>query len=649
MNEFNTISLSFTIAALLVSLSDILFTKIQGRMGKKQNFLFMCLLIVVAVNSACNTITDICRVYFAANPAGIMIGQTARYLYYVFHTMLAPLFFFYVARVCGVSLKTNQLKSYIYHIVFFPTELMVLLNPLTGWVFEMKGDLSFERNFGVYIIYVVAAFFMIVAMGYLMTTWKALTVKRRTGIIMFSGITLIGIVLQLAFSNIKVELFAEALGLTGIMIIIENEEDRIDNNTGVYNRQALIMDLNSYIIHKNPLYAMCVRITTPDMVTHRADLDNNEAIERVVAEYLSTVVERYNVYKVGSKNFVIIVFNRKGENAMDVAKEVAERFEKPWRFEDTVALLTVAIQVTEIPGRINNIKDALYMFDSLPPLHSDKKIYVGSDLDYLFRKFTVEKSISGAISSNKLEVYYQPTYSIDGLTLHGAEALIRLHDDSMGMIGPDEFIPIAEENGLIDSIDDFVLLEVCKLIKEEELYKYIDCINVNLSVMQCLEPGFVDHIKGIVEEAGIDKKYINFEITESLSASNYEILNGVITSLKDDGFKFSLDDYGTGYSNMRALASMDLDVIKIDKSILWEAEKNEFGEIILENNIRMIHQMNRKILVEGVETKAQIELLKPLGVNYLQGYYFSKPVPKDQFLKIIRGESGNTGNKEDEK
>ena len=112
-------------------------------------------------------------------------------------------------------------------------------------------------------------------------------------------------------------------------------------------------------------------------------------------------------------------------------------------------------------------------------------------------------------------------------------------------------------------------------------------------------------------------------------------MSGVITRLKKDGFIFSIDDYGTGYSNVSAVFSLDMDVIKIDKSLLWNSKKNERGMIILENTIRMIQLMRKKILVEGVETSAQLELLKCLNVNYLQGFYFSKPLPKAAFVELI--------------
>jgi EAL domain-containing protein (putative c-di-GMP-specific phosphodiesterase class I) len=138
-----------------------------------------------------------------------------------------------------------------------------------------------------------------------------------------------------------------------------------------------------------------------------------------------------------------------------------------------------------------------------------------------------------------------------------------------------------------------------------------------------------------VNGSGINKRLINFEITESVAAGDYRLLNKTINALKREGFMFSMDDYGTGYSNIQSVFSLNFDIIKIDKSILWSAEKNELGRIILENTVRMIKQMGRQILVEGVETQAQLDLLKQIGVDYLQGYFFSRPIPKDNFIRLI--------------
>lgn len=636
MDLYYCLTFTFSLAATLICLSDFCFVKVQNTMGKTQNKFFVILLWIVALNGICTTLSGFYSIYVDKSELALYVIDQARYFYFVIHTALAPVFFFYISHVCGVVFRSNSnKKKYIYYSVLIICEALAMTNPITNWVYYRDENNVFTRNWGEAVIYLVSAYFLFLSFKYLYTSWGALNTKRRSGLLMFLGITLTGIVAQLLNPDLKVELFAEAIGLTGVMMIIENEDDRLDIETGLYNRQAFILDLGGYFANKTHLHAISLRINTPEIISRKSGVANRELAEKKVAEYLETIHKKYNIYKLGRRTFVLVAFGLNDDEAYDIASRIHLRFDKPWQLVDTLVLLESSLLVAKIPEQLENLNDALYMFESFQP-DDNKKILSGSDLDFILRGSAIEKAISNGLADGKFEVYYQPTYSIDGKTLHGAEALVRLHDDEMGMLYPDEFIPVAENIGLIDAIDDFVLMDVCKMIKDENLDKVVDCINVNLSVIQLMKSGFVEHINGIVEMSGVDKKFINFEVTESISAASYELMNSTINSLKDEGFLFSMDDYGTGYSNMKALASMHLDCIKIDKSILWEAEKSELGYIILENCVRMIHQMNLDILVEGVETEAQIELLRPLGVKYLQGYYFSKPVPKADFLKIVR-------------
>lgn len=638
MSDLYYLSFAFSLAAAFICLTNLIFIRVQDNMGKAQNKLFVLMLFVVALNGACNTIIGFLVPYLNDSQEALFVVKAARYLYFVSHTLLAPLFFFYVSYVCGVLLRTSNKLTNIAAGIIVVTELLAITNPLTQWVYYLDENNIFRRNWAEGLIYLAAAFFFAMGFYYLTTTWRALNVKRRMGIIMFASITLVGIVLQLVISELRVEIFAEALGLTGIMMIVENEDDRLDNETGLYNRQAFLMDLESYFINKVSLHAISIRIITPDIISRKRGVDR-ELVEKKVAEFLESVHERYNIYRIGRRTFVLLVFKKSDEETLSLAKTIDARFERPWQLKDALVMLSSSILIADIPRQLNSLNDAVYMFDTAKPhIDTHKSILAGDDINSILRESAIEKSISNGLAEGKFEVFYQPTYTVDG-KLHGAEALVRLHDDELGLIFPDEFIPVAENIGLIDAVDDYVLLDVCNMISSEKLFDTtIDCINVNLSVVQFMKPDFVEHVNGIVEQIGVNKKLINFEVTESIYASSYEILSSKIGKLQVDGFLFSMDDYGTGYSNMRALASMDLDCIKIDKSILWEAEKSELGMIILESSIRMIRQMNKAILVEGVETAEQLELLKKLGVDYLQGYYFSKPVPKDKFLEIVRSQ-----------
>lgn len=631
MSDLYYLSFAFSLAAAFICLTNLIFIRVQDNMGKAQNKLFVLMLFVVALNGACNTIIGFLVPYLNDSQEALFVVKAARYLYFVSHTLLAPLFFFYVSYVCGVLLRTSNKLTNIAAGIIVVTEFLAITNPFTQWVYYLDENNIFRRNWAEGLIYLAAAFFFAMGLYYLTTTWRALNVKRRMGIIMFASITLVGIVLQLVISELRVEIFAEALGLTGIMMIVENEDDRLDNETGLYNRQAFLMDLESYFINKVSLHAISIRIITPDIISRKRGVDR-ELVEKKVAEFLESVHERYNIYRIGRRTFVLLVFKKSDEETLSLAKTIDARFERPWQLKDALVMLSSSILIADIPRQLNSLNDAVYMFDTAKPhIDTHKSILAGDDINSILRESAIEKSISNGLAEGKFEVFYQPTYTVDG-KLHGAEALVRLHDDELGLIFPDEFIPVAENIGLIDAVDDYVLLDVCNMISSEKLFDTtIDCINVNLSVVQFMKPDFVEQI-------GVNKKLINFEVTESIYASSYEILSSKIGKLQVDGFLFSMDDYGTGYSNMRALASMDLDCIKIDKSILWEAEKSELGMIILESSIRMIRQMNKAILVEGVETAEQLELLKKLGVDYLQGYYFSKPVPKDKFLEIVRSQ-----------
>ena len=636
MNTVNMAHIALNVSALLVSITSIVFTLIQQRIDKIQNKIYIVLISIVAFNSFTQIINAVARPAVFNSDVAYIICRIDDYLYFLTHTALCPLFLFYVYSVCGIG-KISELKRVVgYGLMFIGTEVLILINPMLHWVYRYE-DRVFSRNWGEYIVYLIAAFFLGVSFFRLLFSWNALTAKRRLALIYFFVMVVIGIIAQLVNPDLQGELFTEALALLGVMTSIESEDDRIDIDTGIYNRKALQTDLTSYILNKRPVGVICVKITNLELFERTANFENPDILPTVVAAFLRTLVPRYCIYNTNPGTFILTETQDDPDRCMKIAEIISHRFDHSWHFGENELLLNAVVMTSRSPERIKSANDAFYMADSPVPANLDKKILSGRDLDYLMRRAAIESALARGLEEGGFEVYYQPTYSLTDRKLHGAEALIRLHDGILGNIFPDEFIPIAEQNGLIDDIDDFVLREVCSFIKSGVPASLgVESINVNLSVIECMQPGFVKHINEVTEKYKIDKNMINFEITESIAASNYEVLSKVVKALKDDGFHFSMDDYGTGYSNMRAIFMLDFDVVKIDKSILWSAEESELGRIILESSVHMIKQMHRKILVEGVETEKQIELLTALSVDYLQGYFFSKPVPKAEFILIAK-------------
>ncbi len=628
--------IAFYASALLILATTIFFTVIQQRTAKLNNKLFLMIAGLLSLNAISQMIAELSYPHRFSDSWFLLIN-VSEYIYFMLHAMIPPLVLVYVNVVTGASTRYGRVKRIIYELPLIVAEATLFLNPFLHWFFYYDENREFCRGYAESTLYLSAGFYLTVCLFTLVYTWKAVVMNRRIAIIYFFTVCIAGILVQLFFLDVKAELFAESVGLLGIMIAVETEDDRIDVDTGFYNRRALQLDLNNYLVNKRELWVMCIKVTNADIIPRVTGSENVDILSTLMSDYLRTKISRSYIYNMNPQTFVLTILDKDEEAVKSLATEILVRFDMPWTINDNEYLLKAVIMFADVPKRLPSSADAFYMADSPVPEGNDKKILCGSDLNYLLRRSAIQNAIVNGLKKDSFEVYYQPTFNLSDGSLHGAEALLRLDDETIGRIPPYEFIPISEQMGLVDVLDTFVLGEVCKLLSTElKNDTSIEAINVNLSVLQCMKPGFVEHINEIVERNGIDKHFLNFEITESVAADDYELLSGVIADLKQAGFRFSMDDYGMGYSNMHAILSLNLDVIKIDKSILWGAEQNQLGYIILENTIRMIRQMQREILVEGVETSRQLELLGRLHVDYLQGFYFSRPIPLPEFIRLIQ-------------
>ncbi len=629
MNEFH---IAFDIAALVISITVLIYTFLQKRTDKKQNRVFIAIVLVVTLNSIVSALASFSEPFAYEGASINVVIKLCQYLYFIMHTLLSPLLYFYVISVTGTVLKRGKRKTFFYALPFLITEVLALINPQTQWVYYYDEAMAFHRSWAEYLIYAVAALYFILALEELLFAWNAITKSKSIALIYLFALALAGVIIQLINQDIKSELFAEALALMGAMLSIENEDDRIDADTGIYNRRALQMDVHSLLMLGLNIPIIFVKITNANIIERVTQSANHDILSDICSDFFITIFPRYRIYHPNPETFVILCNGLGGDDITEKTEEIRRRFKKGWNISGISFMLEAAVIETGAPKMIKNEDDVLYVADSIIPMAVSKN---RADIEWIMRRAEVENAVKRSIMEDNIEVYYQPTYDASTMQLHGAEALARMKDSDIGMVSPDEFIPVAEQNGMVEEIDDFVLREVCRFIESGE--NRGSRINVNLSVIQCLRPGFFEHIMEIVDSYDIKHSQINFEITESVEAEDYEKLSGVVKRLKNEGFSLYMDDYGTGYSNMEAIFSLDFDVIKIDKSILWSAEKDGCGRTILENSIRMIHDLGRKVLVEGVETEEQVDMLKALGVDYLQGYLFACPLPKEKFLKHISG------------
>ncbi|MDE6182536.1 MAG: bifunctional diguanylate cyclase/phosphodiesterase, partial [Eubacteriales bacterium] len=258
----------------------------------------------------------------------------------------------------------------------------------------------------------------------------------------------------------------------------------------------------------------------------------------------------------------------------------------------------------------------------------DEKIY-----DSLLYSEKVKSELKTALSENEFYMNYQPIID-KNYKITKAEALIRWNNKSLGFIPPDKFIKYLEETRQIIEVGYWIIEKVCQDISNSEISKNNIQISINISPLQLMLKDFVDNVKNIAEKYNIDYNLLCFEITETVLLDNRQYVMSNINKIKELGIKIALDDFGTGYSSFSYLRNYKLDILKIDKSFLKANQKLDFD--IIKQIKDLAHLLNMDVIIEGVETKEQFDIMCSINIDYLQGYYFSKPIILEEFEKLLQ-------------
>ncbi len=624
-------------AAFLITLCCVIYILIQKRFLRFQNRLFLVLLLNVMCTSVSAVVISLVRNRPQITAADRVLVSFFTFLYFLFHTLLAPILCYYILEVCG---RGNRLKERWKNILFVPaifTEFLVLTNPLLHCIFRINDDLSMARKWGEALIYLAAGFYIVYGLANFFLFWRTINQRRRLALLFFFTFSVGGLVLQLVIQDLHVELFAEALALMGIMITVENEDDRIDPGSGAFNRSAFLIDIESFLHAGQPFELICIRIKNPEVYQRVTGSANTEIVMQTVARYFQDNMSKARVYRTNPLSFFLVTTEGNESRAMSIAEAVSDRFRNSWSCQDVEIMLEALIMCTEVPSEFKTVEDILLMSDSPLDRAEEKKILSGRELGFLLRRVDVLRALQRGFEKHSFEVVYQPVYSKAGHTIVSAEALLRMRDPELGDILPEEFLPVAEQKGFIDLLGDFVIEEVCLFLSSgipEEMG--IAYISVNLSVVQIMRSGFVKHIENRVAEYNVRPQLVNFEITESAAARDHDLLAASLAELKEYGFLFTIDDYGTGNSNFYSAFNLEFDSIKFDITTLWGAQKSEIGRIILEKSVSLMREMGKLVTVEGVETAEQLALLEKMPIDYLQGFYFSRPISQNEFIGVLR-------------
>lgn len=368
-----------------------------------------------------------------------------------------------------------------------------------------------------------------------------------------------------------------------------------------------------------------------------------DTLLKIVSELIKFCIKNYGTAaRVGGDEFLILIPNITNMNCLEnIIKLINESFENPFEILDVQTYVTVSMGVTVFNNKDSDPSQVLKNVNIA--LHEAKKQGKNNFIFYddqlacaINRKKKIESELQEALQNDELEIYYQPQVDMDYNKIRGMEALLRWKSSEFGIVPPSEFIPIAEESGLICKIGEWVLRKACLQAKEwkEKGYSF-DIMSVNISPKQLKNKYFIKLIDSVLKDSKLDPKYLEIEITEGTLITSVEEKSKLLQKFIDKGIKVSIDDFGTGYSSLNYLTTLPISTLKIDKSFIDKICNDDKSQSIIECIINLSKRLNYKVVAEGVESLAQKEQLKKMGCNYVQGYYYSKPLPAHMIEDIL--------------
>ncbi|MFZ5990062.1 MAG: putative bifunctional diguanylate cyclase/phosphodiesterase, partial [Bacillota bacterium] len=429
--------------------------------------------------------------------------------------------------------------------------------------------------------------------------------------------------------------------------IIYNME-YFDSLTGLPNRTLFSDRLNMALAQarRNNQQSALIILDLDNFKTINDTLGHSvgDLLLKQVGEKIKSYLREVDtVARLGGDEFVILQPQINDiSDATKVADRILEKFQCPWILEDKEYYITASMGIAIYPNDgqdeqtlFKNADTAMYRAKEVG--RNNYQMFAESMNRKVLQKLETENNLRRAVEKEEFVLFYQPQIDILSGKIVGMEGLLRWYRPGFGLVPPMDFIPLAEESGLIIPIGEWVLRTACRQNKE-----WIDSgiepliIAVNLSARQFQQQNLVEAIEKALLETGLPPTLLELEITESTAMEDLNFTIEVLTQLRDKGIRISLDDFGTGYSSLNYLKRLPINTLKIDKSFVHDITSNANEEAIAKSVISLAHKMMLTVVAEGVETNEQLSFLKEQRCDKVQGYLFSKPLPADEIEKLLR-------------
>ena len=625
------------------------------------------LLIVIAVNFMRTNVRGTYRVLFMSVIVGLTLAAsvcdatrvrfsglavvsdlrflTINYAYYLFLALIPPMFLLYVVAATDTwhKLTLAWVKIFVCAIPALTVIVVLTANFFYPVAFEVGPDKELIFHFGYYLVQFISILYMAITVYFVNRYVRPIDKRRFIVLVLPICAMLSAMVFTWIFPVHHIVCFVVTVCVLMLVLVNKRVEDSMDFATGMHTYKVFAEDMNTNFKTGKQMEIILLNIINYNNALRLVGYDSmikmmspvSAAIMRIMKKHKAQFMCYYN----GDGKFAIELSKRHFPFAHEIADEIGRTISQNIRLEIADFELEINTCLVICPDDISDVDSLFMLISDMDNARTDGRVVSASSITGT-KEFTMKKEmltiIERALTNHYFSVFYQPIYDTGMKKFNSAEALLRLRDPKFGYISPALFIPIAEKTGAIHAIGSFVLEEVVKFIASPDFAPLgVEYIEINLSAMQCLRNDLAEEIISLCQKYEVDPSRINLEITETAGAYSQSKMYGNISILAEHGFTFSLDDFGTGYSNLMRIAALPLNIVKLDRAFVL-MEESGGHHIIIRNLVEMLKNMSLKVVVEGIETEEMLESFTEMGVDEIQGFYFSRPLTKQAYIRFIK-------------
>ena len=621
---------SFVLPSLLVLVILLAYYFFRPRLANRMNKAFLILIVTDVATILTDVLATLADEQYEALPLPLV--SLLNLLYFVSFIARILAFFYLTLVVLKLDIPRFSWIKHTASLVFILCEGIVLSSPFTGAVYSVDSA-GYHRGPLYGILPACSFFYLAFGIILLICFGKRTRKSFLISAFAFHFILIAGNIVRILYPQYLVMNVFCLLAILIIFLAFENPDLYITDRGPAFNTRAFTEWLDDPLHRKNKKALGFAIRNYNDERSMYGGIQMDQGLGLIIS-WLVKRFPHFLLFYLRGGNFALVG----AENAdwETIRRDISERFQQPWRAESVELNLNVTYVEIGLSGQDTTsdriVNTLIYALDEAgESADIEQSVMSQETLQKFDAQIEIKRWLDQAIDNDQVEVFLQPIIDSHTRQVFFAEALARIRDDGGKLIPPGLFIPIAEKNGQINLLGEQVLRKTCAFLRERGAQaSALRWINVNLSPIQCMNSGLAPLFSSILQKYNVPVDKIHLEITEE-AMLNYDKQARQIEALQRSGFQIAVDDYGSGFSNLHQVKKHAFTNIKLDMSIVWDYVRDR--DSLLPALVQAFKQMGFSITAEGVETKEAADALTEIGCDYLQGYYFSKPLPLNEFIE----------------